>query len=43
MASACGHILAGAGLPPAEAQDRIDALRTCMQSAFDLHDAEGEG
>jgi hypothetical protein len=30
-------------LPPAEAQDRIDALRTCMQSAFDLHDAEGEG
>jgi hypothetical protein len=43
MANACGHILAGAGLPPAEAQDRIDALRTCMQGAYDLHDAEGEG
>jgi hypothetical protein len=43
MASACGHILAGAGLPPAEAHDRIDALRTCMRGAYDLHDAEGEG
>jgi hypothetical protein len=43
MANACGHILAGAGLPPAEAHDRLDALKTCMPSAFDLQDAEGEG
>ena len=43
MAGACGHILAGAGLPPTEAHDRIDVLKTNMQSAYDLHDAEGEG